>query len=317
VSEHEKESRQVDFLPTADPLLRNPRLAYSVELSVLGISTRFESNSRHVIGVVEETFGGWRTVDAHLPDRAKRVHVRITVLEGTEPAPHVARHIAVDPARLIIHTSGSVAIVDPRDEASVAYVTAALVADHGHFRRAMVEPMTLALLSHFDRHPLHAAAVARDGRAVLLAGPSGAGKSTLAHSAHAAGFDVLGEDHVWVQLEPTVRIWGWPRDARLLQPGSSEKVHVPLARSDAPSSYFADSAVVAVLGRSPTAKLEPLNAPTLINELERDVAPGFDRFPERHTSVVRALASRGGWRLTLSRDPADALPLLERMVSER
>ena len=43
----------VDFVPTGDPLLRHPELAYVVELPILGLATRFESNSRLVLDVVE------------------------------------------------------------------------------------------------------------------------------------------------------------------------------------------------------------------------------------------------------------------------
>ena len=43
---------------------------------------------------------------------------------------------------------------------------------------------------------IHAGAVARDGRAVIVAGSSGAGKSTVTLSCLAAGFDYLGDDFV-------------------------------------------------------------------------------------------------------------------------
>ena len=41
------------------------------------------------------------------------------------------------------------------------------------------------------------------------------GKSTLAYLAHAAGIRVLSDDRVWVQMEPSLRIWGTPGTARL------------------------------------------------------------------------------------------------------
>jgi len=46
---------------------------------------------------------------------------------------------------------------------------------------------------------LHAAAVAADGRGVLLPGVSGSGKTTLFCSAHRAGLDVLSDDIVWAR----------------------------------------------------------------------------------------------------------------------
>ena len=47
-----------------------------------------------------------------------------------------------------------------------------------------------------------------------------------------------------------------------------------------------------------------------------DIAPGFDRFPDRNMPVANALASSGGWRLTLTSDPRDALPHLEEMLKQ-
>ena len=47
---------------------------------------------------------------------------------------------------------------------------------------------------------VHAAMVARDGLAVLLAGPSGSGKSTAAAACALEGFDVLGDESI--ALEP-------------------------------------------------------------------------------------------------------------------
>jgi hypothetical protein len=48
---------------------------------------------------------------------------------------------------------------------------------------------------------LHASAVAVDGRAVLFCGPTGRGKSTLALALGEAGYGVLGEDGLAIDLE--------------------------------------------------------------------------------------------------------------------
>ncbi|HEY4218295.1 MAG TPA: hypothetical protein VGM67_14235 [Gemmatimonadaceae bacterium] len=307
----------VTFLPTTDPLLRHPRLEYTVSLPVLGLPARFESNSQQVIDVVERAFGQWRTVDA--PDDATDpFRIRIVVHDGPEDSerPVRVRYIAPDANRIIAQSSGSIAISDPERRESVAYVSATAVEDREHFQSAFLEATTLALLAHFDRHPVHASAVALDGRAVLLAGPSGAGKSTLAHLAHEAGIDVMSEDRVWVQLDPTLRIWGWPGHARLRFAGESAKRIVSLARSDGANCHRADAAVVCVLARGSAASLDRIDSGTVCAALTHDVAPGFDRFPSRHNTCARTLAAPGGWRLTLSSDPRDALPLLQRMLRE-
>ena len=57
---------------------------------------------------------------------------------------------------------------------------------------------------------LHAAAVARDGNAVLITGPSGAGKSTLAAALTLGGDSYMGDDSVVVDSAP-VRICSNPK----------------------------------------------------------------------------------------------------------
>lgn len=50
--------------------------------------------------------------------------------------------------------------------------------------------------------PIHAAAIARDGRALMVVGMSGAGKTSLALAAAMTGWDYLGDDAVLVRSDP-------------------------------------------------------------------------------------------------------------------
>lgn len=327
----------VDFIPSPDALLRDPRLVYSIELPVLGIATRFETNSRYVYDLVVEAFGSWRCLpyDAQVFP-AGGLRLRIVVREGSEGGTGHApvRYFIPDATREVMHSPGSVAISDPLRGESVAYVTTALASDRAHFRHTVLEGMTLALLSRFDRHPIHAAAIARGGRAVLLAAPTGTGKSTLAYTAYRAGLDVLADDHVWVQLTPALRVWGWPGRVLLVPEVASmfpeaaglgitwdgNGKHKLACHLDATASvgrHVADRAVVCILERRRAdATLERLTPAPLVETLTRQLTSGFDLFPERHDAVIRALTARGGWRLTLSDDPREALPLLEAMLDD-
>lgn len=65
-------------------------------------------------------------------------------------------------------------------------------------------PLRVALRWWGARHGaglLHAAAVSRDGRALLLVGAGGAGKSTTAYSCLGRGLQVLGDDYCLVRPE--------------------------------------------------------------------------------------------------------------------
>ena len=323
--------KPIHFIATADPLLRNPSLDHALELPVLGIRIRFETNSRDVLALINATFAEWGPIAHTAPVAAS---VRIVVhdhREGVDGRLPV-RYISAEDGRLLIHSAGSVAIVDPARRESLAYVSAELVAESEHFRVTMLEAITFALLACFDRHPVHAAGIARDGHAVLLAAPSGTGKSTLSYLAHAAGFDVLGDDRVWVQLEPSLRIWGGPTRIRLAPETSSNLQHLEIVATAADgkleivvsrqgtgdaADFTCARATVAVLARGVAVSLERLPPHDIAKELHDQLAAGFDRFPERHQRVVQALTVNGGWRLTLSNDPRDALPLLRTLLGQR
>jgi hypothetical protein len=321
---------RVDFQPLTDPLLRVPRLDLAVEVPLLGLTTRFETNSLYLHDLIGETFAIWRRAAAPTPG-APALRVRLIVHEGSEgTASHAPiRHICPDPERILMHSPGSVAIVDPGRQEAVAYVTTALAADRAHFRRQFLEALALALVTHFDRHPIHAAAIGRE-RVLLLAGPSGSGKSTLAYLAHVSGLGVLSEEIVWVEQQPGFRLWGMPRRVHLLPESVSYfpelrgqastvdaegKIPVNLAEPNGSTRVSADQATVCLLerGAGPPA-LDRLPPDAIADALRQSPDAGFDRFPERHESAIAALAKDGGWRLTLSNDPREALPLLQELV---
>ena len=95
-------------------------------------------------------------------------------------------------------------------------------------------PALLAFLARGDL-PLHAAAVERDGRAVLLAGPSRAGKTTLAAAAAARGWRLLAEDMSCIRLAASPSVLPGPALLRLRPDVAGE-----LARSHRRSWDLAD-----------------------------------------------------------------------------
>ena len=179
-------------------------LPHSVTLPVLGIRTRFETNEPAMLEIVDEAFGVWSALGRHDvldADAQSVVRVRIEVdPDGRDDGP-VARgapmsHEMSDDLHFVARCAGSVAESDPARRLATIHATRALVADRARFRTEMLEAVVLALLSCYDRHPVHAAAVAHRGHALLLAAPSGTGKSTIAYLCHAAGLDPVSYTHL-------------------------------------------------------------------------------------------------------------------------
>jgi len=187
-------------------------------------------------------------------------------------------------------------------------------------RIEVLEPLVLMLLTRRDRTPVHASGFLVDGLAVLLAGRSGAGKSCLARAADLAGLQVLSDDAVFVQLEPRLRVWGWPTAAHLLAEDAPapagptrlrkgrEKQIVPL-RSASRAALSCDAAVLCLLAKGEDAALKRI-APAAALERLWPLDEGFDRLPDQVGKALGRLIAGGAWELRLSADPAEALRLL-------
>jgi hypothetical protein len=188
----------------------------------------------------------------------------------------------------------------------------------------VVDPLLLFLLTRAGRVPVHAAGVCVGETAVVLAGASGSGKSTLAHAALRAGLGVLSDDTVFVQREPALRVWGYPRPIHLLPEsaaaagacgaprlrGGRWKLAIPSAAGSAPTS--ASRAVLCLLARGEAVSLRPLPVEEAVTTLVGGLDPGFDHFRREVPEVVRALAAGGAWRLTLSAEPEEGVAAILR-----
>src|SRR6266705_225399 len=264
------------FDASPDVLYHGVPLRHVMELPVLGIPVRFESNSAAALAVVEEAFGIWRGLRTN-PDLIAPLGVRV---------------------RLIVHHG------DERDGGGAAS---------------------------------HAPAIARGGVALLLAGPPGTGKSTLAYQAHRLGLRVLSDDAVYVQLDPEFRVWGLPGRVRLL---TTAVTHFPelggrsptlLANGDekllvqCPGEWPAPTAPAPVATRARVCLLERTGtagskAPASSAEVQAFLKDGLGlsraRFGASLDEALRRLAGAGGWRVSLSSHPADAMPMFDDMLVE-
>ncbi len=327
----------LEFDRPQDPLYQGVALRHVVDLPVLGVPVRFASNSAAALEVVEDAFGRWRPLAAH-PEliAAEGAQVRVIVHEGLEGSgPHAPVTCRMpDTDRIIVHTPGSIGIADCGRRDATAYITPALLlADRAQVRYSMIEGLTLMLVTARDRYPVHAAAIMRGPVALLLAGPPGSGKSTLAYQAYRHGLRVLSDDAAYVQLKPTFRLWGMLGPVHLLPAtrahfpelagqtpawlaNGNEKFLLPI--SDAwPEPPVASGAGVCLLERAGgAASCARVSATEVRTALEAGLGVSRVRFGDGLQDALARLAARGGWRLSLSANPADALPFLDEMLTE-
>lgn len=248
--------------------------------------------------------------------------LRLRIELSAELAGTGQEEIHADPPVLTVRGPGVMARADIDRGFAHCLVSAGYLNDPAALRREVLDPLVLMLLTGRDRTPLHASAFIADGLAILLAGRSGAGKSCLALAADAAGFQVLSDDTVYVQLAPRLTIWGWPAAAHLLPDdipdlagptrlrGGRLKHVVPL-RSASQAAIACDQAVLCLL--SPPVAGGPALRPIEAAEVDARLWPldeGFDLLAQPIARVLACLSARGAWDLRLSADPAEAVRLL-------
>ena len=303
-----------------------------LQIAIYGIPVRFRSPSAEVIAIARDAFAAWLDQEAEPEWRgAEPIDIDLHVVPGDEGEPgHARLRYRLRGQRLAVRTRRSVGLADARRRASALRATAGLVGDREHFRYGVLEALTLWVLGHLDRQPVHAAALRRGESVLLLAGASGVGKSTLAYAAGREGMRVLTEDVVAVGLRPGPRAWGLPgrihlapdavrwfpelRDvAWTVVSNEREKLAVDLRALglSAPADPFVRCGVC-LLRRGGAVGIERV-APAEVAAALGEPEPGFDTFAGSIEPCLRWLSAGGGWRLTLPDSPLPAVAELARI----
>jgi hypothetical protein len=287
----------------------NDRTSEFLSLLPLGIPTLIIAEDPQLIAAAAAAYAHW-LAEAPLAEPSIELRLEISSASSSD----VCHQIAVDGSRLTLTGAGASGFADAatgKAGATIAreIVNAAAFAD-------VTDTLLLFLLARRGRTPVHASAFMVRDLAIALAGSSGAGKSTLALAAAGRGLPVLSDDMIFVQREPFA-LWGFPRPIHVFAADAPPGDHATRVRSGKTKAAVplrlpalrAERCVLVLLERGTELALRQVQPQAAVDEL-MNLDAGFDLLERDSRCALEALASSGGWRLTLSDDPSAAIELL-------
>lgn len=304
--------------PAFGPQSRSPYV--SSEFSPLGIRLAVEADSPELLAIVADTCRGWEG-DA---DPTARL-LRLKLVRGHGPCGTGDPEVQVEGQRLRVSARGVDAWADSASGCAECVIREDHLLDGEALRQEVLDPLLLFLLTRSGRTPIHASGFIAGELAVLLAGPSGTGKSCLALAAYEAGFDLLSDDTIYLQLQPELLIWGVPRPIHLFPDdaptGSGNAVRVRNGKLK--YSVPVGAGCEAVTARRAALCILAPGAKVSLQRIGREEAmrahgefeAGFDLLRGDIEAALELLARNGAWRLTLSANPAEAISLLRENLS--
>lgn len=208
-----------------------------------------------------------------------------------------------------LRTSGSGCVLQWRGERLARTGSAAGALDHlvWHVNRQVMESLDGPVM-------LHAGAVARAGRAVVVSGPSGAGKSTLTAALVGAGFGYLSDEVAALDPE-TGRVRPYPKPlglrppAEQLLPGHRDWIDVEGGWLVPPARVVREPVppgLIVLLAREPGADVvvERISPARAVSQLATQTSH-FGSRPRLSLSVLADLA-RSAPAVRLRHDDLDA-----------
>jgi hypothetical protein len=324
-----------------DPFGEQQAMRHRGRFDVLGVRVAARSNSRRLLALFGEAFGSLPRHD--LGAAAPRIDVTLSLLPSM-----ARRHRDVPRVKLRSGAGFLSGVIDANNfvMASAEQRRALVCVDRGmlafpyHVRYELMEFAVYTLVPRvLGLVPLHGAAVASHGRAVLLTGPTGSGKSTAFLNCALSGLELLSEDAVF--LEPrSLRATGCANFLHLRTDGMQavrdpglraairrspvirrrsgvRKFEYDLRRSnmrvapDAPRL----AAVIALSPRQARGArlLEPLSPAQALRWLRCEQP--YARAQASWTDFCRSLAGVPAYRLLRGKHPEDAADALRSLLS--
>ena len=256
-----------------DHAARSParRESWSLNVAPLGIPTVIIADDPQLIATADAALADWR-VEA--PALEPLIEIRLTL--GASPFDGVSPAIGVEGSRLTLTGSGIAGWADARAGCAECVVPARLLGRPAALAEEVLDTLLLFLLTRNGRTPIHASGVMIGDSLGILAGSSGSGKSTLALAAARHGLSVLSDDTLYVQLDPGLRVWGFPRAIHVFPKDAPTGEHAARTRNGklkravpitTPRSLHADRARLIVLDRGEHLRLDRISAAEAIERL--------------------------------------------------
>lgn len=287
----------------------------SSEFSPLGIRLAVEADGPELLAAIADACHGWEG-DVEPTSRVLRLKLNL----GRGPWGTGDPEIQVDGGRIRVSGRGVEAWADSAEGCAECQLSADYLHDREALRQEILDPLILFLLARSGRTPIHASGFVVGELAVLLAGPSGIGKSCLALAAHEAGFTLLSDDTIYLQLQPELRIWGVPRPIHLfpkdapIGSGSAVRIRNGKLKHSVPvgaglEAVTARRAALCILVPGAKVSLQRIGQEEALRA-HGTFEAGFDLLRNDIGTALELLAQNGAWRLTLSANPAEAISLL-------
>lgn len=297
-------------------------------VSILGVPVTFETDSTEILEAIRAAYDPADIMQSAPALRGPRVRVEAAPDVEAAATREMAVHLP-ERHRLVVRWGEGEARADAvRGEALASVGPGA--ANAAGFRETVLDHLALFLVTSLDRHPLHTAAIERDGTAVLLVGSSGLGKSSLTYAAMRAGWRVLADDAVYVQRAPHPRLWGVPRRIHLppeavrhfpelegapleRRPDGRLKIAVEIGAPSRAGVPWSGAVGLCLLTRSSARRRpERVSQPAAAAEMRATLEGGFGRFADSLDECVAALTTEGAcWWLPVSVEPHELVHLVD------
>jgi hypothetical protein len=187
--------------PAQDPLLHEIELPLRGSYYPVGFRVNLTTNSHHVLEAAKEAWSDYTAEFARQPIEIRAVVRPEGALVEEQPV-----YRGQGDLYSIVYDRHNFAVYDVASMSGYCFVSEKTAADHLRVRMFFVEAMTYSLLAQRYVVPMHAAAVMRNGRGVLLCGQSGAGKSTLSYACARAGWTFVSDDATLLPVDGGLRV---------------------------------------------------------------------------------------------------------------